>query len=81
MIDLAVVDMPEDPITPIILGRPFLMTIKTIINVFEGNMRFDLTAKGLFVRHFLGKKKMKTYTGDGIIVNARSYGLGVFLPK
>ena len=28
MIDLAIVDMPEDPIAPIILGRFFLRTIK-----------------------------------------------------
>uniref|UniRef100_A0A8R7JZA6 Aspartic peptidase DDI1-type domain-containing protein n=1 Tax=Triticum urartu TaxID=4572 RepID=A0A8R7JZA6_TRIUA len=38
MIDLVIVDMPEDPIAPIILGRPFLRTIKVVINVFEGNV-------------------------------------------
>ena len=38
MIDLVIVDMPEDPIAPIILGRPFLRTIKAVINVFEGNV-------------------------------------------
>uniref|UniRef100_A0A8R7VAG5 Aspartic peptidase DDI1-type domain-containing protein n=1 Tax=Triticum urartu TaxID=4572 RepID=A0A8R7VAG5_TRIUA len=42
MIDLVIVDMPEDPIAPIILGRSFLRTIKAMINVFEGNVRFDL---------------------------------------
>ena len=42
MIDLVTVDMPEDPIAPIILGRPFLRTIKATINVFEGNGRFVL---------------------------------------
>ena len=54
--------MPEDPIAPIILGRPFLRTIKATINVFEGNVRFDLPAKDPFVRHFPRKKKMKIYT-------------------
>lgn len=39
MIDLVIVDMPEDPIAPIIPGRPFLRTIKAIINVFEGRKR------------------------------------------
>jgi hypothetical protein len=68
------------PIAPIILGRTFLRTIKVVINVFEENVRFDLPAKDPFVRHFPRKKKIKTYTGEGIVVNARSYGLGVFAP-
>uniref|UniRef100_R7W1Y5 CCR4-NOT transcription complex subunit 1 n=1 Tax=Aegilops tauschii TaxID=37682 RepID=R7W1Y5_AEGTA len=38
MIDLVIVDMPEDPIAPSILGRPFLITIKATISVFEGNL-------------------------------------------
>ena len=80
MIDLVIVDMPEDPIAPIILGRPFLRTIKATINVFERNIRFDLPTKDPFVRHFPRKRKMNTYKGEGIIVNARSYGLGVFAP-
>jgi hypothetical protein len=81
MIDLIIVDMPKDPIAPIILGRPFLRTIKAVINVFEGNVRFDLPAKDPFIRHFPRKKKLKTYTGGGIILNARSYGLGVLAPS
>jgi hypothetical protein len=28
LIDLVIVDMPEDPIAPIILGRPFLRTVR-----------------------------------------------------
>ena len=61
MIDLVIVDMPEDPIAPINLGRPFLRTIKAMINVFQGNARFDLPAKDPIVRHFPGKKKMKIF--------------------
>ena len=80
MIGLVIVDMPEDPVAPIILGRPFLRTIKAEINVFEGNVRFDLPAKDPFVRHFPRKKKMKTYIREGIVVNAMSYDLGVFAP-
>ena len=57
MIGLVIVDMPEDTIAPIILGRSFLRTIKVVINVFEGNVRFDLPAKDPFVRHSPGKRK------------------------
>ena len=56
MIDLVIVDMPGDPIAPIILGRPFLRTIKAVINVFEGNVHFDLPAKDPFIRHFPGER-------------------------
>ena len=81
MIDLVTIDMPEDPIAPIILGRPFLRTIKVVINVFDGNVRFDLPVKDPFVRHFPRKKKVKAYNRDHIVLNARSYGFGIFLPK
>lgn len=81
MIDLIIVDMPEDPIASIILGRPFLRTIKSTINVFEGNVRFDLLLKDPFMRHFPRNKKLKMYTGEGIVVNSRSYGLDIFVPK
>ena len=33
MIDLVIVDMPEDPIGSIILGRPFLKTMKVVIKM------------------------------------------------
>jgi hypothetical protein len=42
LIDLVVVDMLEDANTPIILSRPFLRTLKALINLHEGNMRIDL---------------------------------------
>ena len=77
MIDLVIVDMLKDPIAPIILGRPFLRTIKALINLLEGNVRFDLPAKDPFTQHLPRKKKLKNYIGGGIILNARSYGLGV----
>uniref|UniRef100_A0A8R7P0D4 Aspartic peptidase DDI1-type domain-containing protein n=1 Tax=Triticum urartu TaxID=4572 RepID=A0A8R7P0D4_TRIUA len=44
MIDLVTVDMPEDPIAPIIFGRPFPRTVKAVINMFVGNVGFDLPA-------------------------------------
>jgi hypothetical protein len=41
-IDLVVVDIPGDVNAPIILGRPFLRTIKALIILHEGNVRIDL---------------------------------------
>jgi hypothetical protein len=40
--DFIVMDMPEDPYVPIILGRPFLATTGAIINVKEARMTFDV---------------------------------------
>ena len=36
LIDLVIVDMPEDPIAPIIIGRPFLRTIKALLICLKG---------------------------------------------
>ena len=44
LLDLVIVDMPKDPIAPIILGRPFLRTNKAWINLHEGNVRIELTS-------------------------------------
>ena len=62
LIDLVVVDMREDPIAPIILGRPFLRTVKALINVHEGNMRFELPSRPRLLFTFLGRRTrpMKT---------------------
>ena len=57
--DLVIVDMPEDPIAPIILGKSFLGSIKALINLYEGNVRIELT----FVAHFTRKKKVKVFDG------------------
>ena len=56
LIDLVIVDMPEDPITPIILGRPFLRTIKALINLHDGNVRIGLPSRDPFVVQFPRKK-------------------------
>jgi hypothetical protein len=45
LIDLVRVDMLEDPTAPIILGMPFLRTIKALINLHEGNVRIKLPCK------------------------------------
>jgi hypothetical protein len=66
LIDLVIVDMSEDPITPIILHRAFLRTIKALINLDEGNVRIGLYSREPFVVHFSRKKKAKT-NEDGII--------------
>ena len=72
--------MPEDPVAPIILGRPFLRTIKALINFHEGNVRIGLPSREPFVSHF-PRKKTKT-NDDGIItLKANYFGEGVPLPK
>ena len=38
LIDFVIVDMPKDATAPIILGHPFLRTIKALINLYEGNV-------------------------------------------
>ena len=81
LIDLIIVDMPEDPITPIILGRPFLRNVKALINLHEGNVRFELPSREPFVVHFPRKKKNKK-NEDGIItLKANYFGAGVPLRK
>jgi hypothetical protein len=68
--------MHEDPIAPIILGRPFLRTIKELINFHEGNVRIGLPSKDPFVVHFPRKNKAND---DGIITLKPNY-FGVDLP-
>jgi hypothetical protein len=81
LIDLVVVDMPEDFNAPIILGRPFLRTIKALINLHEGNMRIELPSREPFVVHFPRKKKARK-NDDGIItLKANYFGVGVPLNK
>ena len=54
-IDFIVLDIDCNPTCPIILGRPFLRTIGAIIDVKEGNTRFQCPLrKGM--EHFPRKK-------------------------
>ena len=83
LIDFVIVDMPEDPVAPIILGRPFLRTVKALINLHEGNVRFELSSQEPFVVHFPRKNKTKKYD-DGIITLKANYfkaGLPLSKPK
>ena len=81
LIDLVIVDMPEDAIAPIILGRPFLRTVKALINLHEGNVRFELPSREPFVVHFPRKKKTKKYDDGIITLKANYFGVGLPLPK
>ena len=52
LIDFVIVDMPEDTVAPTILGRPFLRTIKALINLHEGNMKLSgIPLKQLLENH------------------------------
>ncbi|XBH77704.1 hypothetical protein VPH35_104135 [Triticum aestivum] len=50
-IDFIVLDIDCNPSCPIILGRPFLHTIDAVIDMKEGNIKFQFTLrKGM--KHF-----------------------------
>ncbi|GKE87261.1 DNA-directed DNA polymerase [Tanacetum coccineum] len=42
LIDLVILDMPEDSIVPIILGRPFLATARAMIDVFDKKITLSI---------------------------------------
>lgn len=44
-VDIMVLDLEEDVQMPIILGRPFLATIGTIIDVKNGKLKFRIEDK------------------------------------
>ena len=76
--------MPEDPIAPIILGRPFMRTIKALINLHEGNVRIGLPSRDPFIVHFPRKKNVKPDDDDGIIIFKANYfvvGIPLLKPK
>ena len=54
-IDFFVLDIDCNPSCPIILGRPFLRTIAAIIDMKEGNIRFQLPLRKV-MEHFPRKK-------------------------
>ena len=45
LVDFIVLDIDCNPSCPIILGRPFLRTVGAIIDMKEGNIRFQFTLK------------------------------------
>ena len=58
--DFIVLDIDCNPTCPIILGRPFLITIGAIIDMKEGNIRFQFPLKK-GMEHFPIKKIKFTY--------------------
>ena len=59
-VDFIVLDIDCNPSCPIILGRPFLRTIGAIIDMKEGNIRFQFPLrKGM--EHFPRKKVKLPY--------------------
>ena len=55
-VDFIVLDIECNPSCPIILGRPFLRTIGAIIDMKEGNIRFQFPLKK-GMEHFPRKRK------------------------
>ena len=54
-IDFTIMDIECEPSCPIILGRPFLRTIGVVIDMKEGNIKFQFPLKK-GMEHFLRKK-------------------------
>ena len=77
LINFVIVDMPKDTVAPIILGRPFLRTIKALINLHEGNTKLQLASRDPFVIHFPRKKKTKHDKKEAITLKANYFGVGV----
>ena len=69
--------MPKDATAPIILGCPFLRTIKALINLHEGNVKLQLPLRDPFVIHFPRKKKAKQDDKEAITLKANYFGVGV----
>ena len=58
-IDFIVLDIDFNPSCPIILGRPFLRTIRAVIDIKEGNIKFQFPLrKGM--EHFPRTKNQAT---------------------
>ena len=69
-VDFIVLDIDCNPSCPIILGRPFLKTIGAIIDMKEGNIRFQFPLKK-GMEHFPRKKIILPY--ESIMIS--TYGL------
>ena len=69
--------MPGDTTGPIILGHPFLRTIKALINIHEGNMKLQLPSWDPFVIHFPRKNKAKQDDKEAITLKANYFGVGI----
>ena len=54
-VDFIVLDIEYNSSCPIILGRPFLRTIGVVIDMKEGNIKFQFPLKK-GMEHFLGRK-------------------------
>ena len=67
-----VVDIECDPSCPIILGRPFLRTVGAIIDIKEGNIRFQFPPKK-GIEHFPRNKIMLPFE----CVTRASYSLEI----
>ena len=54
-VDFIVMDIECEPLCPIILGRPFLRTVGAVIDMKEGNIKFQFPLKK-WMEHFPRKK-------------------------
>ena len=58
-VDFTIMDIEYDPSCPIILGRPFLRTVGAVIDMKEGNIKFQFPLnKGM---EYFPRKKVKLH--------------------
>jgi hypothetical protein len=81
LIDRVVADIPKYSIAPIILGIPFLRMVKSLINLQDRNVRFELPSRKPFGVHFLRKKKNKRHDDEIITLNANHFVVGIPLAR
>ena len=70
-VDFVVMDIECNPSCPIVLGRPFLRTVGVVIDMKEGNIKFQFPLK-TGMEHF-PRKKMKFSNVTSVKTN---YGFG-----
>src|ERR1044072_1146881 len=55
LVDFTIMDVEREPSCPVILGRPFLCTVGAVIDMKEGNIKFQFPLKK-GMEHFPSKK-------------------------
>ena len=72
LVDFIVLDIDCNPFRPIIIGRPFLRTIGAIIDMKEGNIRFQFPLKK-GTEHFPTKRIRPPY----VSIMRATYGINL----
>ncbi|GJR24386.1 zinc finger, CCHC-type containing protein [Tanacetum coccineum] len=66
LVDIIVLDMPEDLKTPLILGTPFLSTAHAKIDIFKGKITLRVGNDKVLFKNFVVVENMDAYRDDGM---------------